>query len=101
MDKGMVERGVQGNQNQLELDVNGDPVNCSNRLQEYGKQIRSRFTPRSSLLVISPFASDYLKDYDAFTRIHTADYPVRNYHGQIKWVLVREYAARGVAKKAA
>ncbi len=92
IDKGLVERRIQSVGASLELDVNGDPVNCSNRLQEFTKQVRTRFDADASLLVVSPFASDYLKDLTAFSRVQTIerDLQVRNY-SLIKWVLVREY----------
>lgn len=99
MDKGLVERGVQGDGNLLELDVNGDPVNCSNRLQEYGKVVMDQFAPTSSLLVISPFASDYLTDLAGFRRVSTLQNPVRNYVNQIKWVLIREFALQDAASE--
>ncbi|MGE0615215.1 MAG: adenylate/guanylate cyclase domain-containing protein [Bacteriovoracia bacterium] len=92
VDKGWVERGVQGDAatNSLELDVNGDPVNCANRLQEYSKYLKRDMEWGGSLLVISPFAADYISDFSSFLKHSTTDNPVRNYNG-IKWVLSRKY----------
>jgi class 3 adenylate cyclase len=93
VDKGLVERGIQGDStHNLELDVNGDPVNCSNRLQEYSKLIRKRHPQMGSIVVLSPYACDYLKDFENYMRIQTIDDPIRNYPG-IRWVLVRPFSA--------
>lgn len=91
MDKGVVERSVQGDSDTLlELDVNGDPVNCCSRLQEYSKALHKSFSSEASLLVISPFASDYLRDVSDFRRVSTLENPIRNYPS-IRWVLVKEF----------
>jgi class 3 adenylate cyclase len=105
IDKGWVERGVQGDrQTSMELDVNGDSVNCSARLQEYSKAVRGQFDAESSLLVLSPFASDYIPadKLILYKRIETTRNPIRNY-ANIRWVLVREFkkSAVGVKKKSA
>lgn len=94
IDKGWVERAVQGDGSQFELDVNGTPVNCSNRLQEYSKALRNDFGWDGSMLVISPFASDYLGELSAYQRVETQGRPVRNFP-TIGWVLVRRYSASG------
>jgi class 3 adenylate cyclase len=90
IDKGWVERGIQGDGLHQELDVNGDPVNCSNRLQEYSKIAAHRFPFLGSVLVVSPYASDFLQEdqVGAYVRISTEENPVRNYVG-IKWVLAK------------
>ncbi len=88
IDKGWVERSVQGDGAQnLELDVNGNPVNCSSRLQEYSKELRIRNNWLASVLVVSPYATDYLPHFDSFVRLSTSKHPVRNFPG-IRWVLV-------------
>jgi len=89
LDKGWVERGIQGSEAHSELDVNGDPVNCSSRLQEYSKLLLKEF-PSSSILAASPFASDYI-DVTEFKTISTVENPIRNYQS-IKWVLVYSYS---------
>jgi class 3 adenylate cyclase len=92
IDKGWVERGIQGDaSHNLELDVNGDPVNCASRLQEYSKIVKQKMGWDSSILVASPFACDYLPDVSVFSRVQTLENSVRNYTG-IKWVLARQYA---------
>jgi class 3 adenylate cyclase len=100
VDKGWVERAVQGDESHLlELDVNGDPVNCSNRLQEYSKVLRNENGWHGSVLVASPFACDYLRNAGAFRRVTMAQPTVRNYAG-IRWVLVKvhdESAKDGLA----
>lgn len=94
IDKGIVEKGIQGDENTLlELDVNGDPVNCSNRLQEYSKALQKTFYSDSSLLVISPFAADHLGSLAEFRRVETVSSPIRNYP-LIRWVLVREFQSK-------
>ena len=93
IDKGLVERAVQGDSHNLEIDVNGDPVNCSSRLQEYSKYIFNMVKSDSSILVVSPFASDYLQDLQQFKKVMTEANPIRNYQ-KIKWVLVKDYASQ-------
>lgn len=90
LDKGWVERGIQGSAGHAELDINGDPVNCSNRLQEYSKTILEERGWQASILVVSPFASDYLTDLASFVRIQTTEKPVRNYQ-LVKWVLAKAF----------
>ena len=93
IDRGILERGIQGDATQsLELDVNGDAVNCSSRLQEYSKIFLKDF-PESSILVVSPYAADFLNDLRHFKRIPTLSNPIRNY-SLIKWVLVRSFEQR-------
>jgi class 3 adenylate cyclase len=93
MDQGWVERGLQGDaEHNLELDVNGEPVNCSSRLQEYAKSLKERLSLDGSIFVVSPYACDYLRNTDHFSRMVTEGYPIRNY-AQIRWVLIRTYAA--------
>lgn len=97
MDKGRVEAGIQGDANHmLEFDINGDAVNCAARLQEYGKVASTKCHDSSSVLIISPFASDFLKDLNLFHRQSTLATPIRNYP-KIRWVLVREFATAEVA----
>jgi class 3 adenylate cyclase len=97
MDKGWVERSVQGNSvHTLELDVNGDPVNCASRLQEYSKTLRMSSGEEASVLVMSPFATDYLKDTHSFQRAPTVENPIRNYPG-IKWILVYRHSSKALA----
>ncbi len=94
MDKGDVDVGVHGDDSaSLELDVNGDPVNCSNRLQDYSKAIQGLFAPDSSLLIVSPFAADFLEDFSDFRKVETQKIRIRNYT-KIAWVLVKEYSRK-------
>ncbi|HXH73949.1 MAG TPA: adenylate/guanylate cyclase domain-containing protein [Bacteriovoracaceae bacterium] len=100
IDKGWVERSVQGHGTSLELDVNGDAVNCSNRLQEYSKILLGQGAQHASVLVVSPFASDYLNDIHKFERVPTEGNPVRNF-AKIPWVLVKRYHECKIVKLAA
>ncbi len=92
IDKGEMERGIQGDRGTLELDINGDPVNCASRLQEYSKALSKSFDTNSSVVLLSPFASDYITEQSLslYKRVSTDGKPVRNYPG-IKWVLAREF----------
>lgn len=91
IDKGQLERAIHGDSSaMLELDINGDPVNCCSRLQDYSKELVTNFDSGSSLLVISPFASDYLPDLSCYRKVETISKPIRNYP-QMKWILVREF----------
>ncbi len=93
IDKGWVERGLQGDEAQnVELDVNGNPVNCCSRLQEYSKELRQRHHWSASVLVVSPYATDHLPHFEQFIRLSTAEHPVRNFPG-IHWILVRTVEA--------
>jgi class 3 adenylate cyclase len=101
IDQGWVQRGLQGSPaHQLELDVNGDPVNCSNRLQEFSKLLINSVDPGASLLVVSPFAAEFLRDVKGFERVATELRKVRSYPG-IRWLLVRRYEARALGTGAA
>jgi class 3 adenylate cyclase len=93
LDKGPVERHVQGHsEHHLELDVNGAPVNCSSRLQDYAKFLSMGKDKATSILVVSPFATDYLPadQLAEFTRRETSKAPIRNFP-EIRWVLAREF----------
>jgi class 3 adenylate cyclase len=91
VDKGLVEKRVQGDEAAfLELEVNGDAVHCAARLQDHSKKIRAELCPQDSILLVSPFASDYLTDLSGMQRISALDNPIRNYPG-IKWVLAKVY----------
>lgn len=96
LDKGLVERHVQGTDGTLELDFNGSPVNCSARLQEYTKTLVHQHEANASLLAISPFASDYIskEEFLHYKKIDTQQIPVRNFSG-IRWLLVKEYRPQG------
>jgi len=82
VDLGVVERSVQGDlQGHAELDVNGVPVNCSNRLQEYGKHILSVLGRAGSLIVVSAKSLEYLPPdkQSAYLEFRTTANPVRNF----------------------
>lgn len=91
IDRGPIHRGVRGSAQKMELDIWGDRVNCSARLQDYSKNVASNFEKDSSLLVVSPFAGDYLEDQNNFKTHLITDGGIKDYPG-IKWVLVKEYA---------
>ncbi len=96
VDKGLVLRAVQGSNTVKELDFNGDPVNCSSRLQEYSKVHFKTDVDALVIVVISPFACDYLSELAQFTRFNCETNMVRDYES-IKWVLLKKYKARGLA----
>ena len=101
IDRGFVQCGAHGDVSHREFDINGEPVNCSNRLQEYTKALSSELGLEGSVLVISPYTADYIEDYSAFKRISTEKSPIRNFP-LIKWVLVREFSqTSGQTRKAA
>lgn len=106
IDKSEVTAGVHGDESQaLQYDVNGTAVNCSNRLEKLSKLIGSQADHPASILVISPFASDYLPqgwlilcrrinlggDHDGALAV--PDFP------RIRWVLVREYVSVADARE--
>lgn len=91
VDQGWVERAIQGDESaMLELDIAGDAVNCSNRLQEYTKVIQQEFSQGSSLLVISPTAAAFVSAENEWTRIQTSQRPIRNFPS-IGAVMVKQY----------
>lgn len=74
----------------MELDIWGDRVNCASRLQDFSKALLDKYEKDSSLLVVSPFAGDFLEDQTEFKTCYMKDSGVKDFPG-IKWVLVKEY----------
>ncbi len=90
IDRGPINRGIRGSDHKMELDIWGDRVNCASRLQTYSKNLMSNFEKDSSLLVVSPFAGDYLEDQTDFKTHLISDEGIKDFAG-IKWVMVKEY----------
>lgn len=93
VDEGMVERHLQGDfKHRIELDVNGVPVNCSARLQEYSKRVLIAEGITESILVVSPSASSGIGPINAETyiRFQTGENPIRNF-SEIAWVMYRVF----------
>ncbi|MEZ4814725.1 MAG: adenylate/guanylate cyclase domain-containing protein [Bdellovibrionota bacterium] len=90
IDRGPIHRGIRGSDRKMELDIWGDRVNCSSRLQDYSKNLLSHFEKDSSVLVVSPFAGDYIEDQTDFKTHLINDSGIKDFPG-IKWVLVKEF----------
>lgn len=90
LDRGPVTRGLRGSDHKMELDIWGDRVNCAARLQDHSKTVAARFKADSSLLVISPYAGDYLGDQSKFLTLPIRAPGIKDFPG-LKWVLVKEY----------
>ncbi len=91
VDRGPVVRGVRGGADKFELDIWGDRINCAAKLEAYSKNAGKHFQEKSSALVISPFASDFIEAQTKFIRLETAKEPLNGFPG-IRYVLAKEYA---------
>jgi class 3 adenylate cyclase len=100
LDRGPVHRGVRGGKDRQEFDIWGDKVNTAAKLEAFSKVVSHNFDPESSLLVISPYAADFLDDLDGFTKMEMSESIRGSLYG-IRWVLVREYKSRRTADKSA
>ena len=89
VDRGRIRRGVRGSDLRKELDIWGDPVNCASRLEAFTKVLQMHFEKGSSFFVMSPYAADYISDFDGFIKFETQS-KIKDFPG-IRWVLVREY----------
>ena len=98
LDRGKVHRGVRGANNRREFDIWGDKVNTAAKLEAFSKSIAEGFGPDSSLLVISPYAADFLDSLDGFQKVDVTDEIRGSLHG-IRWVLVRSYRNNKVSVK--
>lgn len=90
LDRGRVHRGVRGGRKRLEFDIWGDKVNVAAKLESFSKSLTHHFDPEASLLIVSPFATDFLENLDSFKRIEM-DPEQQQHLGGIRWVLVRTY----------
>lgn len=97
LDRGKVHRGIRGAQSRREFDIWGDKVNTAAKLEAFSKDIAGNFDPEASLLVISPFASDFLENLSGFKKIMVTDEIRGSLHG-IRWVLVRSYRNQQLIK---
>ncbi len=93
IDRGPVKRGLRGSEHKMELDIWGDRVNCAARLQDYAKNVATRFDADSSVLIVSPFACDYIDEKTDFRTTLVDGSGIKDFPG-IKWVLAREYKYR-------
>ncbi len=93
IDRGPVKRGLRGSEHKMELDIWGDRVNCAARLQDYAKNVATRFDADSSVLIVSPFACDYIDEKTDFRTTPVDGSGIKDFPG-IKWVLAREYKYR-------
>jgi class 3 adenylate cyclase len=98
VDRGILVCGVSGDSaTGLEFDINGGPVNCSDRLEKFAREFSKRTDADGSILVISPSASVYLPDSPVYTRIDfnlpvSADDEGVTDFPEIRWVLLKKYA---------
>ncbi|MGE3388121.1 MAG: adenylate/guanylate cyclase domain-containing protein [Bdellovibrionales bacterium] len=99
LDRGKVMRGVRGGRRRQEFDVWGDKVNTAAKLEAFSKTLTQHFEQGASLLVVSPFAADFLDALEGFKKFEIND-PVESLKG-VRWVLVRSYLATGTRLKIA
>lgn len=90
LDRGEVHRGIRGGKSKQEFDIWGDKVNTAAKLESFSKLISKDFGSKSSFLIVSPFASDFLEDLLGFEKYNIAEHIQSELSG-IKWVLVRNY----------
>lgn len=99
LDRGTLERDVQGSEEarDLDLDYNGTMINCSNRLQEFTKELYKQniCDQTSSILIVSPYGADFInaRDLALYKRVAITNPPIRNFPG-IRWILVKEFKAK-------
>lgn len=97
LDRGKVYRGVRGTDQRKEFDIWGDKVNMAAKLEAFSKTIAPKVDPEASLLVVSPYAADFLDQLSGFQRVEADKSVVQGLHG-IKWVLVRTYRNQADSK---
>ncbi len=91
IDRGKVWKGVRGNDFKKELDIWGDSVNCASRLESYTKALVPQFSDGASILVMSPYAVDYLESFSGYVKVETHS-EIKDFNG-IRWVLAKEFKA--------
>ena len=90
VDRGPIKKGLRGSDHRLELDIWGDRVNCASRLEAFCKVVGLGCDPQSSVMVLSPFATDHLRDLVGYVRVPVAENGIKDFPG-IRWVLAREF----------
>ena len=96
LDRGKVMRGIRGGRRRSEFDIWGDKVNTAAKLETFSKSVTSHFEQTASLLVVSPYAADFLDNLESFQKF-TLDHSIGGSLNGINWVLVRAYSS-GKAK---
>lgn len=99
LDRGPIVRGVRGDENRMEFDVWGDRVNTAAKLEAFCKKLTVGSDSRG-VLVISPFAADYINDCTMYTKVDLPPDVNKSVHG-ISWVLKKEYKKNVFMKKVA
>lgn len=88
LDRGKIKAGLRGGDARKEFDIWGDTVNISAKLESSSKTFLKSYPDSTYLLIVSPYAADFLVSNSKFSRKelgHTASI------NGIKWVYVREY----------
>jgi class 3 adenylate cyclase len=101
LDRGDVRRGIRGGRDRQEFDIWGDKVNTAAKLEAYSKVVSEKFDENASLLVVSPYAADFLDALNGFTKVDVSEGLRSGLYG-VRWVLVREYGLKtGSLRKSA
>jgi class 3 adenylate cyclase len=92
LDGGTLTKQLKGESDRLELDLDGQPLICSNRLQAFSKTLaeEGKVLKSSSVLCISPYAADYLNHFSEYRKIDLHKGEIRDFPG-IKWILIKEF----------
>jgi class 3 adenylate cyclase len=90
VDRGPIKKGLRGSEHRLELDIWGDRVNCASRLEAYCKVVANQCDPASSIMVLSPFATDHIPDLTTYFRHDVQDGGIKDFPG-IRWVMAKEF----------
>lgn len=92
VDRGFVTRGVRGSQDKKEFDIWGDRVNIASKLESLCKDLYkySNLDVASSIMVVSPFACDYLERDVMFNKVDL-DKAMRSKAHGVPWILFKEF----------
>lgn len=100
LDRGPVFRGVRGGKSRREFDIWGDKVNTAAKLESFSKTIQSGFPKDSSLLVVSPYACDFLEELEGFKKVEITE-DIRGSLFGMRWVMVKSYNRLTKSQKSA
>jgi class 3 adenylate cyclase len=98
IDRGFIKAGVRGGYERKEFDVWGDTVNVAAKIESLSKVYLKQYPLGTNLLIISPYASDFLIPNESFLKVNV---PEGIGNEGIKWVYIRAYAHMLSANKIA
>lgn len=92
IDRGNITRGIRGGKDKKEFDIWGDRVNIASKLEGLCKDLYkyNNVDESTSLMVVSPFACDYLDNNLLFKKVDLNPTMKKKILG-IPWILYKEY----------